>query len=96
MRLGFLNEIRGKKKAELIGEIKTETVNTPALFGRGLRNQFFLLVLKWFCQKKKKKKPDTVTDFLFFWFIRSSLTQPLLVQQSNVWGTLLQNGDIAV
>lgn len=92
MRLGFLNEIRGKKKAELIGEIKTETVNTPAPFGRGLRNQFFLLVLKWFCQKK----PDIVTDFLFFWFIRSSLTQPLLVQQSNFWGTLLQNGDIAV
>lgn len=66
MRLGFLNEIRGKKKAELIGEIKTETVNTPAPFGRGLRNQFFLLVLKWFCQKKKKKNPTLLQTFYFF------------------------------
>jgi len=61
MRLGFLNEIREKKKVELIGEIKTETINMTATFGREFKNQFFLLVLKLFCQKA-----DIVIYFLFF------------------------------
>lgn len=52
----------GKKtKAELIGEIKTETINITAMFGGEFKNQFLLLVLKLSCQK-----PDIVTYFLFF------------------------------
>lgn len=64
MRLGFLNKIRAKKKkAELIGEIKIETINITAMFGEEFTNQFFLLVLKLFCSK------TDVVYLLFFWFI---------------------------
>lgn len=59
-------------------------------FCREVNNQFFLLVLKLFHQET-----DIVVCFLFF-VLFSLLQQSLLVQQYNIWGTLLQNKDIAV
>lgn len=50
-----------KKKAQLIGEIKTQTINIIATFGGEFKNQFVWLVLKLFCQK-----PDKIIYFSVF------------------------------
>lgn len=81
---------QGKEKADLIGEIKTETINITATFGGEFKNQSFLLVLKLFCQK---------TDIVIYFFILVYLVFfNIAIVSSTIkyWGTLLENKDIAI
>lgn len=82
----------GKRESRVNGEIKTERINITAALGGEFTNQFFLLLLKLFYQTT-----DTVIYFFFLvYLVFFFLTQQVLVQQSNIWDTLLQNKDIAV